>query len=219
LTGGQANLIAGIKGGSKGLDDEEKGEIFVHVLGSSYSTRVVVEEPTWVPAYIYGLNNTGHEDISDGRFPRYRRWRLEATEPVAKCSFLVALSPRRGQVKLSEGTIMLPAGAGIRLGYGMLKALGVECECECLMWDEATQRLTAMGLRSLRHGNFQLTFAAPVDVEYNTTSGEGTLYAQGAPKPEQRTGFEVGPWASVGDEGWKTHNTNRASFMKDQRQI
>jgi hypothetical protein len=219
LTGGQANLIAGIKGGSKGLDDEEKGEIFVHVLGSSYSTRVVVEEPTWVPAYIYGLNNTGHEDISEGRFPRYRRWRLEATEPVAKCSFLVALSPRRGQVKLSEGTIMLPAGGGIRLGYGMLKALGVECECECLMWDEATQRLTAMGLRSLRHGNFQLTFAAPVDVEYNTTSGEGTLYAQGTPKPEQRTGFEVGPWASVGDEGWKTHNTNRASFMKDQRQI
>ncbi len=40
LTGGQANLIAGIKSGSKGLDDEEKGEIFVQVLGErAFSAR------------------------------------------------------------------------------------------------------------------------------------------------------------------------------------
>ncbi len=32
---------------------------------------------------------------------------------------------------------LLPESGGIRLGYGVLKALGVECECECLMWDEA----------------------------------------------------------------------------------
>ncbi len=135
LTGGQANLIAGIKSGSKGLNDEEKGEIFVQVLGSVPSARVVMEEPKWVPAYIYGLNNTGLEDISEGRFPRYKRWRLEATEPVTQGSFLVALSPQNGQVRYAEGMILLPESGGIRLGYGLLTALGVECNCECLMWD------------------------------------------------------------------------------------
>jgi hypothetical protein len=216
LTGGQANLIAGIKSGSKGLDDGEKGEIFVDVLGSATSTRVVVEEPTWVPGYIYGLNNTGLEDISEGRFPRYRRWRLEAIEPVAKGSFLVGVSPRRGQVKLSEGTISLPDGGGIRLGYGTLKALDVECDCECLMWDEATGCVTAVGLRSLRHSGAQLSFAASVDMEYSTVAGTGTVYAQGVAQPESEDGFELGTWGPVGDEGWKTHNTHRASFTKVQ---
>jgi hypothetical protein len=214
LTGGQANLIAGIKSGSKGLDDGEKGEIFVQVLGSAPSARVVVEEPTWVPGYIYGLNNTGLEDISEGRFPRYQRWRLEATEPVAQGSFLVALSPKRGQVRYAGGAILLPEAGGIRLGYGVLKALGAECECECLMWDEATRRLTAMGLRALRHGNGQLTFAAPVDVEYSTDTGEGAIYAQATLRPEGSSGFELGPWSPVGDEGWKTHNSYRAPFSK-----
>ncbi len=217
LTGGQANLIAGIKSGSKGLDDEEKGEIFVQVLGTAPSARVVVEEPTWVPGYIYGLNNTGQEDISEGRFPRYQRWRLEATEPVTQGSFLVALSPRRSQVRCAEGAILLPDGGGIRLGYGTLKALGVECECECLMWDEATRRLTAMGLRSLRHGNGHLTFAAPVDVEYSTDREEGAIYAQGTSNPEHRSGFELGAWTPVADESWKTHNRNRAWFGKARK--
>ena len=214
LTGGQANLIAGIKSGSKGLDDQEKGEIFVQVLGSVPAARVVVEEPTWVPGYIYGLNNTGLEDISEGRFPRYRRWRLEATAPVAQGSFLFVLSPRLGQVRYAEGAILLPESGGIRLGYGVLKALGVECQCECIMWDETSGRLTAMGLRSLQHGNGALTFAMPVDVEYNTNTGEGAIYAQGTPRPGDSAGFELAPWAPVGDEGWKTHNRNRAPFRK-----
>jgi len=216
LTGGQANLIAGIKGGSKGLDDKEKGEIFVHVLRSDPAARVVVEEPTWVPAYIYGLNNTGLEDISEGRFPRYRRWRLEVKEPVTQGSFLLALSPRPGQVRCAEGAILLPESGGIRLGYSALTALGVECKCECIMWDEVTGRLTAIGSRTLQHGNAQLTFAAPVDVEYSTITGEGTIYAQGTFQPKDSTGFELGPWAPVGDEGWKTHNNNRAPFWKAQ---
>jgi hypothetical protein len=216
LTGGQANLIAGIKSGSKGMSDEEKGEIFVHVLGTVPSARVVVEEPTWVPGYIYGLNNTGREDISEGRFPRYQRWRLEATETVTQGSFLVALSPRSGQVRYAEGAILLPEGGGIRLGYGALQALGVQCECECLMSDEGTRRITAMGLRSLRHGEAQLTFAAPVDVEYITNTGEGLIYAQGTQPFENRSGFELGLWLPVGNEGWKTHNRNRASFRKTE---
>ena len=216
LTGGQANLIAGIKGGGKGLDDKEKGEIFARVLGSVPAARVVVEEPTWVPGYIYGLNNTGLEDISEGRFPRYRRWRLEATEPVTRGSFLVALSPKQGLVRYAEGAILLPESGGIRLGYGELKALGVECKCECLMWDETNRRVTAIGSRSLQHGQARMVFAVPVDLEYSTATGEGTIYAQGTLSPEDRTGFELGPWVPVGDEGWKTHNKNRAPFRNAQ---
>ena len=75
LTGGQANLIAGIKGGSKGLDDAERGEIFVQVLDISPSARVVVEEPTWVPGYIYGLNNTGAGEV--------QRWPLSSLSALA----------------------------------------------------------------------------------------------------------------------------------------
>ena len=216
LTGGQANLIAGIKSGSKGLDDQEKGEIFVQVLGSVPLARVVVEEPTWVPAYIYGLNNTGLEDINDGRFPRYKRWRLEVPEPVTQGSFLVAISPQHGQVRYAEGMILLPESGGILRGDGLLTKFGVECNCECLMWDGPRELIIAMGLRSLHHGNCQLKFVMPVDVEYSTITRQGTIYSQAALRPEDSTGFELGPWALVGDEGWKTHNTNRARFSKTQ---
>lgn len=216
LTGGQANLIAGIKSGSKGLNDEEKGEIFVQVLGSMPSARVVVEEPTWVPAYIYGLNNTGLEHISEGRFPSYHRWRLEAVEPVARGSFLVALSPKRGQVSYADGAILLAEGGGVRLGYGALTALGAECKCECLMWDEATKRLTAMGLRVFQHGKGRLVLAVSVDIEYCADTGEGAIYAQATQRPEECRGFELGPWRPVGDDGWKTHSSYRAHFSKTQ---
>ncbi len=214
LTGGQANLIAGIKSGTKGLDDKEKGEIFVQVLGSVPSARVVVEEPTWVPAYIYGLNNTGLEDISEGRFPRYRRWRLETTAAVTQGSFLLALSPQPGQVRYAEGAILLPESGGVRLGPGAWHALGVECECECLMWDGAVERLTAIGLLSLKHGNAQLTFPAPVDVAYDTIAGAGELYAQGRFSPADSAGFHLGPWVPVAEQGWKTHNTQSRIFQK-----
>ncbi len=101
LTGGQANLIAGMKHGAKDLDDSERGEIYVQILQASPASQVVVEEPAWVPGYIYGLNNTGQEELSDGRFPRYRRWRLEAVERVKQGTFLVALSQRHEQVKFT----------------------------------------------------------------------------------------------------------------------
>ena len=212
LTGGQANLIAGIKGGSKGLNDEENGEVFVHVLRSASSARIVVEEPTWVPAYIYGLNNTGRENIGDGRFPRYQRWRLEATEPATQGAFLLGLSPRRDQIRYTDGAIVLPEGGGIRLGYAALEALSVQCDCECLLWDEGTRRIMALGLSSLRHGDGQLAFDIPVDIEYNTVTGDGAIYATGAPQPTSERGFRLSPWGQVGAEGWRTHNTHRASF-------
>lgn len=212
LTGGQANLIAGIKSGSKGLSDEEKGEIFVRVLERDPSGRVVVEEPTWVPGYIYGLNNTGKEDISEGRYPHYQRWRLEAAERVAKGSFLLALSLGQGQVQYADGVITLPDAGGVRLGYGLLSAVGVECACEALLWDESKGRVTAIGARSLRHGSSEMAFATPVEIEYDVRSGEGRAYGQTCSQPVMSGGFEWRPWVAVGDESWKTQNSYVASF-------
>ena len=214
LTGGQANLIAGIKGGHKGLDDAEAGEIFVQVLNSGTSFRVIVEQPTWVPGYIYGLNNTGEEDISEGRFPRYRRWRLEACELVKQGSFLMTLGLGAGQTKYVDGAISLPQGGHIKFGYATLAALGVQCDCECLLWEEETRQITAMGLRRLRHGACELAFTVPADLTYNADEGVGTLYAQGPLEPKLTTGFRVDPWAPIGEESWKTLNTNRTIITK-----
>jgi len=212
LTGGQANLIAGIKGGSKGLSDEEKGEIFVQILDSTPSARVVVEEPAWVPAYIYGLNNTGKEDIREGRFPRYRRWRLEATEPVTHGAFLVALSQRQEDVRQAEGAMLLPEGGGVRFGFGVLQALGLEVHCECVLWDATSGSIVALGALSLREEKSKLSFAAMIDISYSVKTREGTIYAPGPLSPEESSGFELDRFSPVGDEGWKTHNQYRASF-------
>jgi hypothetical protein len=214
LTGGQANLIAGIKGGGKGLDDAERGEIFVQVLNSRSPTRVVVEEPTWVPGYIYGLNNTGQETLSDGRFPRYRRWRLEAQEPVTQGAFLLALGAQPGQATFVDGTILLPDGGRVQFGPGPLTAIGVDCVCECLLWDEATHRIMAMGLSSLKHHSRKLTFSVPVDMTYNPDDAAGTLYAEGAVKPSTQSGFRLDLWEPIGDERWKTLNIKRAGFIQ-----
>jgi hypothetical protein len=214
LTGGQANLIAGIKGGNKGLEDAEAGEIFVQILNSCTPARVVVEEPIWVPGYIYGLNNTGQEDISEGRFPHYRRWRLEACEPVKQGSFLMTLGLRAGQSEFVDGAVLLPQGGGIRFGYAALAALAVECDCECLLWDDGSRQVMAVGLRRLRHGSSELTFTVPVDVTYNADEGAGTLYAQVAMEPERTNGFQLDPWVPIGEDSWKTLNTNCTTFAK-----
>lgn len=216
FTGGQANLIAGIKGGSKGLDDAERGEIFLRILDSRPSTRVEVQEPTWVPGYIYGLNHTGLEELSEGRFPRYRRWRLEACAPVTRGSFLMALSARPEQAEYVDDAVQLEGNGRIRFGPGSLVALGVDCDCECLLWDEGTGQLMAMGLRRLHHDGRELTFGIPVDVAYSTRERKGTLYAQGAHKPKTVSGFQLGPWGPIGEEHWKTLNTNCAVFIQSQ---
>ena len=214
LTGGQANLIAGLKGGNKGLDDSERGEIFVQVLASDGNSRVVVEEPTWTPGYIYGLNNTGKEELSDGRFPRYRRWRLEASKIVTQGSFLVALGLHPGQAKYENGSVHLPEGGRVQFGYGTLSGLGVECNCECLLGDDVTLRVVAMGLRKLRHGNSELSFSTAVDVTYSTEAGTGIIYGQGEFAPESLTGFRLDAWEPVQEDAWKTLNTNRAIFSR-----
>jgi hypothetical protein len=216
LTGGQANRIAGIKGGSKGLDDAERGEIFVQVLSSRPSARVLVEEPAWVPGYIYGLNNTGQEELSEGRFPRYQRWRLEACESVTSGSFLLALGPHSGEAEYHHGSVHLPQGGHLRLGDTSVAQLGVECDCECLLWDDETHRVTAIGLRRLCHGSGELIFSLPVDMTYRPNEGSGTLYAQGSLGPTKAVGFQISPWTAIGEENWKTLSTMRTVFTKLQ---
>jgi hypothetical protein len=213
LTGGQANLIAGIKRGSKQLDDAERGEIFVRTLRTSEAAHVVVEEPAWVPGYIYGLNLTGHEELSDGRFPRYRRWRLECDERVKKGAFLLALSLQPALAHLDGDDVVLPEG-GLSFGLESREALGVRCECECLLWDEGEQRVTAIGALSLEHQGCHLTFASPVDVEYLAGAGKGTAYSQSPRPPIWSEGVSMKPWEPVGEDGWKTQCTYRASFER-----
>ena len=216
LTGGQANLIAGIKGGGKGLDDAERGEMFVLVLRSSQPARVVIEEPTWIPGYIYGLNTTGKEDLRDGRFPRYKRWRLEITEQTTSASVVFALTLHPGEVTLSENCFSLPAGAGVQLGLAPLHALGVECCCECLLSDDTTRCITALGLRSMRHGSAELTFTSAVDLTYAVDAGVGTVYAEGDTPAETQVGFALSPWQPIGDDRWRTHNTRSMRFKREQ---
>ena len=74
--------------------------------------------------------------------------------------------------------------------------------------------MTAMGLRRLYHENSELTFAVPVDLTYSADEGVGTLYAQGALETERASGFRLGSWVPIGEESWKTLNTNRAVFTK-----
>jgi hypothetical protein len=213
LIGGQANLIAGIKRGDKGLDDVERGEIFVQVLQTNPTARVVVTEPSWIPGYIYGLNYTGREELKDGRFPHYQRWRLEAEEPTRQGAFLVSLSPHPGQVRLEPEGIALMEG-GLAICKGRRTALGVECDCECVLWDDATECITAIGLTRLQHAGMRLAFASSVDLEYCALTGEGTAYSQSTREPEDCDGFILEQWQSTGEESWRTHCAFRASFKK-----
>jgi hypothetical protein len=214
MTGGQANLIAGIKGGNKGLDDKERGELFVQILSSSSSSRVSVEEPAWVPGYIYGLNLTGREELADGRFPRYQRLRLEAADRVTQGSFLVALSPQPEIARMEQESVLLPEG-GASFGPGTRHALGVTCQCECLLWDEAGLQVMVLGADSLSHLGRHIIFPAPADIEYNVQTREGTAYAsrQLAISSEH---FQADQWTPVAEDAWKTHATLRARFKMRQ---
>lgn len=208
LSGGQADLIAGIKGGSKALGNEEKGELYVEVLGASAECRVVLEEPTWIPGYIYGLNYTGREEMSDGRFPRYTRWRLEMVERERAGEFLFALAPKPGMVSRKDQGILLP-GAGMELGRGEHTALGVTCECECLLWEDGPARLTALGVTRLLHDGRSASFEPPADLEYGVTTGIGELFAASAPRV-MLDGFEVGAWDAEGSD--RAHGALHAAF-------
>ena len=65
------------------------------------------------------------------------------------------------------------------------------------MWDEASGRVTAMGLRSFSMARTSdVCRAGRRRVQYDRE--EGAIYAQGAPRTRNSTGFELGPWLPVG---------------------
>jgi hypothetical protein len=175
----------------------------------------VQEEPKWVPGYIYGLNGTGKEDISEGHFPRYRRWRLEQEGQVSEGSFLLALSPHHDQVQWGDGQIALAAGGGVLMGPGSLKRLGVEADCECLLWTPDPAQVAALGAKTFTHGGKTLEFATPVDIDYDVKKGTATVFAQGKHAPLTNQGFTISAWELVADEAWRTHNPYRSKLTSE----
>jgi hypothetical protein len=170
----------------------------------------VVEEPSWIPGYIYGLNYTGQEELKDGKFPHYTRWRLEALERARQGELVIALSPEPQTVKVAEETILIPNG-GVLLGQGKHMALGVTCACECLIWDEEAQRVTAIGATSLRLDAGQLHFKTSVDLEYAVTTRRGQAFAASAGSVTTES-FHITPWMDAGAEAAKTHGRLLANF-------
>ncbi len=126
----------------------------------------------------------------------------------------MALSPQRDQVRNEHGATILPEGGGVRFGSGVLRALGIECEGECLLWDESTHRVTGIGVRALRQAGNELVFGSPVDLEYWVDKGDGILFARGTPQPEAVRGFELAPWVPLAEDGWRTNNVSRAAFRR-----
>jgi hypothetical protein len=210
MTGGQAELIAGIKHGGKGLDNEERGELFVRTLRSSCESQVVLEEPAWIPGYIYGLNLTGLEAIEDGRYPRYTRWKLHTVEPVRRGEFLFAISTRADGVKLAGDRVEIPCG-GIIVEPGRHTALGVICESELLLWDETQQRVTAIGVTSLTQNDARVSFGAAVDIEYDLGTRAGKAYSASSCSVSL-IGFAASGWQDAGKDRNRTHGRLQLTF-------
>jgi hypothetical protein len=198
LTGGQARTIAAPGRsftGAAGLTDEEKGELFVQILDAAGPYQVVVEEPTWRPSYIYGLNNTGKEDIKDGRHPRYKRWRLAATERAPEGAFLFGISAEQGVVTMAEGAVRLPNGGSVYLsGLQPVQALGCTIVAEAVLVDETAQRLSAVGLRHISGPAFTLAATIPVDVDFDLSGAapHGALFSPAQDAGLQATGLALG---------------------------
>jgi hypothetical protein len=210
LTGGQAERIAGLKHGAKGLGNEEKGALYVQLLRQSAPTRVVVEEPDWIPGYIYGLNYTGKEEMKDGVFPRYTRWRLEVLDRVFAGELVFAISPEPHTVNCSNGRILLPQ-AGVCFGPGIYTGLGVTADCEGLLWEDNTGNVTAMGAIHLEHEGCRLQFALPVDLEYSVASRTGSAFATSSCAVSAE-GFQFAPWSDTGAESAGTQARWRTEF-------
>ncbi len=194
LTGGQANLIAGTKEGDKGMSNEEKGELFVTVLEAPAGHCVSIQEPPWIPSYIYGINDRKNTDPSKAKYPHYRRWRLEVGTPVTSGSFLCALTTRPGTVTQKREYVSLPEQAWANFPAGkVVNTLGCQCVAEAVMVDEAAGCVVLAGASSIVRGNRRLQFAVPVDVEFSVAAERvwGVFYSPAAAGPLAQAGFAV----------------------------
>jgi hypothetical protein len=197
LSGGQANLIAGIKNGDKGLCDEERGAIFATILSPMDGRRVAVEEPAWIPGYIYGLNGTPDQKISDAKFPHYRRWRLEAAEPVNSGAFLVALGTQPDTISIEREVVSFPGDAHVVLtDLRPARLLGCQCLAEAVLVDEPANTLLLIGARQLAVRGGTLGFSMPTDVELKLDHAEAraTLFSVSSQCVASADSVKIGPW-------------------------
>ncbi len=194
MTGGQAKSIAA---GAAGLTDEEKGEVFVTILHSDTPHRVISEEPSWIPSYIYGINFTGDEDIKDSRHPHYRRWRLEACGQVCSGAFTYGVSLEPNLITAPEANVIsLPNGATYYLaGNTPVTALGYTCCAEAVIADADARTLLIIGASSVEGPGFLLHAAQPVDIDLNLSGPvSGAIYAKASSPLAQFTGAHLGDW-------------------------
>ena len=214
MTGGQANRIAGIKGGSKQLDDTERGEIVVEVLRADPDTTAVIEEPSWIPGYIYGLNYTGHEQLAEARFPRYKRWRLATSANTHQASFLYAVRTQETTVRVEGEAVLLDKGS-LSFGPAMHTAHEAQMESEAMLWDEGTHTITGIGVRSFKHGSNTMVFSDTVDLMYSVATQSGIAFAETAQAPQMQHGFVLEPWSACSDEAWRTAASFQAAFTTE----
>jgi hypothetical protein len=182
LTGGQANLIAGIKGGSKGLSDDEAGEIFVQVLETSMPHRIRTEEPHWFPSYIYGVNSGAEEKREDARFPRLTRWRLEGQDRISQGQFVFALTPEPEMVSMQNDWMNL---GGTRYSLnpdGSIELPNGSCIAEAVIIDDNAKRSLLLGATTLNFQDAKIEFNIPVDIQFSFADavGQGNIYSPSA---------------------------------------
>jgi|GEM_PF-1591099 len=191
LTGGQANTIAGIKGGDKGLNNDERGEIHVQVLDVSGDWCVRVEEPFWFPAYIYGLNGMAGQKIEDARYPKLQRWRLELNDRVRQGNFLFALSAGKENLTMKGGQVVLPEGAVYYLG-GEAAGENWNCTAEAVAHDRETDQVMAIGVTRWASGNREIVFRVPVDICCDEKNLSGVIHSPASNPVVSVSGFEIG---------------------------
>jgi len=198
LTGGQANTIAGIKYGSVGLDDDERGEIYLQVLEVSDDWRVHVEEPLWIPGYIYGVNESGKPNgrLEDARYPKLQRWRLELKQRVQKGHILYALTSGNEDLAMESGRVGLLEGATYDLA-GEVTGERWSCSAEAVVQDRESGQVMAIGVSRWTAEKRQMTFRVPVDICCDLETMSGVIHSPGVDPIKAFSGFQIGAPAEV----------------------
>lgn len=190
LTGGQANTIAGLKFGDLGMSDDERGEIFSQVVDTSAPWRVHIGEPTWIPAYIYGMNGEAGQSLTTARYPRLRRWRLELAERVQQGHIIFALSAERERVSLRGRQAHLPGDAVFHLD-GKASGSGWECEAEAVAHDKIANQVMGLGVTRWAAGGKEVVFCVPVDIRWDAKEQAGVIHSPTLEPVDRASGFQV----------------------------
>lgn len=194
LTGGQANLIAGIKGGAKDMTNEAYGELYVTALAPPTGSSVQVGEAPWIPSYIYGINNGKNDDPSQAKYPHYQRWRWQLDAPVRQAELCYALTCAPDAVRATdagaidladEGRVHLTPQAPVDLG-------AVTAEAEAILHDHASGALLLLGTRRLTTEGRRIIFDEPVDIQWE--NGDPRCFATHPIRATEQVGFELGAW-------------------------